>query len=245
VGAAVLAAAFAFPVGVIAGHGFTDVPTGSTFHADIEAIADAGVTLGCSPTTYCPKEFVTREQMAAFLNRLGALGPGKTPVANATKLDGLDSTQFVRSDATVQGESVCPGNQMMPALSTATYATSGSLIYATGAGLGAKCQFRLPDGATITTFRAAFRDTSNTENAGCRLEQQLRNSTSIFDIVTVQTTNAGTPGDTVLSSSSGLPEVVNNGTSTYVVHCSITGSGTDIGVFSAAVEYTFAGLPVE
>jgi len=34
--------------------------------------------------------------MAAFMNRLGALASGKTPVVNADKLDGLDSTAFSR-----------------------------------------------------------------------------------------------------------------------------------------------------
>ena len=34
--------------------------------------------------------------MAAFLNRLGALQPGKTPVVNATRLDGLDSSRFLK-----------------------------------------------------------------------------------------------------------------------------------------------------
>jgi hypothetical protein len=93
----VLTAAFAFPIGVLASHEFTDVPTSSTFHDDISAIADAGVTTGCAAGKYCPKDFVTREQMAAFLNRLGALAPGKTPVVNATKLDGKDSTAFLET----------------------------------------------------------------------------------------------------------------------------------------------------
>jgi hypothetical protein len=87
--AALLGAAVAFPLGVIASHQFTDVPTSNSFHADIDALADAGVTSGCAAGKYCPKDFVTREQMAAFLNRLGALGPGKPPVVNADKVDGL------------------------------------------------------------------------------------------------------------------------------------------------------------
>jgi hypothetical protein len=95
-GAAILllGAAIAFPLGVIASHQFADVPDSNTFHADIDAIADVGVTTGCGAGNYCPKAYVTREQMAGFLNRLGALSAGKTPVVNATKLDGLDSTAF-------------------------------------------------------------------------------------------------------------------------------------------------------
>jgi hypothetical protein len=95
IAATLLGGAVAFPLGVLASHQFADVPTSSTFHADIAAIRNAGLTTGCAPNLYCPKDFVTREQMAAFLNRLGALGAGKTPVVNATKLDGKDSTAFM------------------------------------------------------------------------------------------------------------------------------------------------------
>ena len=42
--------------------------------AHINAIADAGITLGCSATDFCPWSKVTRAQMASFLARafLGA-----------------------------------------------------------------------------------------------------------------------------------------------------------------------------
>jgi hypothetical protein len=49
---------------------------GSTFEADINAIADAGITLGCNPPVndrYCAGDTVTRGQMAAFLKRAFAL----------------------------------------------------------------------------------------------------------------------------------------------------------------------------
>jgi hypothetical protein len=48
---------------------------GSVFEADIERLAEAGVTLGCNPPDndmFCPNAPVTRGQMAAFLHR--ALG---------------------------------------------------------------------------------------------------------------------------------------------------------------------------
>lgn len=53
---------------------FTD-DDGNTFETDIDKLATAGVTKGCNPPTnteYCPDDFVTRGQMAAFLHR--ALG---------------------------------------------------------------------------------------------------------------------------------------------------------------------------
>ena len=93
--ALVLGAAIAFPLGVLASHQFSDVPNSNPYHTDIDALVDSGVTTGCGGGKYCPSAFVTREQMAAFMNRLGALQAGKTPVVNATKLDGLDSTDLL------------------------------------------------------------------------------------------------------------------------------------------------------
>ena len=55
---------------------FTDVPSSNPFVKDIAALADAGITRGCNPpenTEFCPGQSVTREQMAAFLNRTGLL----------------------------------------------------------------------------------------------------------------------------------------------------------------------------
>jgi hypothetical protein len=47
---------------------FTDDET-STHEANINRIAAAAITVGCTATTYCPNGLVTRGQMAAFLNR--------------------------------------------------------------------------------------------------------------------------------------------------------------------------------
>jgi len=56
----------------IPGDVFDDVS--GSHEANINAIADAGITLGCNPegTLYCPNDLVTRWQMAALLHR--ALG---------------------------------------------------------------------------------------------------------------------------------------------------------------------------
>ena len=48
---------------------FTDVPTGHLFFAPIEAAAAAGITTGCTATTFCPDDLVTRAQLAAFVRR--------------------------------------------------------------------------------------------------------------------------------------------------------------------------------
>jgi hypothetical protein len=92
---ALVTALVALPVGALAGHRFPDVPDDSIFHGDISAIEEAGVTTGFPDGTYRPKDLVTREQMAAFLNRGLALAPDKTPVANADKVDGMDASELV------------------------------------------------------------------------------------------------------------------------------------------------------
>lgn len=62
-----------------AGDPFTD-DDGSIFEDEIEALAAAGITLGCNPPAndrFCPKKTVTRGQMAAFLSRAyGFTSPG-------------------------------------------------------------------------------------------------------------------------------------------------------------------------
>lgn len=69
----VLGLAVAAPIAVSAAASFVDVPDTHTFSADIQWLADAGVTKGCNPPTndrFCPEGNVTRGQMAAFMHRL-------------------------------------------------------------------------------------------------------------------------------------------------------------------------------
>jgi endoglucanase len=66
---------------------FTDDDT-SVFEDDIDALAAAEITKGCSPTTFCPDRSITRGEMAAFLVR-------------AYGLEGAGPTEFVDDDASV------------------------------------------------------------------------------------------------------------------------------------------------
>lgn len=68
----VLLLILAMPFAVLASDRFADVATTNPAHADINAIATAGITAGCNPPTndhYCPAAAVTRQQMASFLRR--------------------------------------------------------------------------------------------------------------------------------------------------------------------------------
>jgi dipeptidyl aminopeptidase/acylaminoacyl peptidase len=64
--ASFLARAFALPATTT--DYFPD-DNGTTHEANINRVAAAGITSGCTPTTYCPTADVTRGQMAAFLRR--------------------------------------------------------------------------------------------------------------------------------------------------------------------------------
>ncbi len=58
------------PPNTCAGSRFTDitgVTVGATFCGFIERLAEDGITGGCTPTTFCPNDPVTRAQMAVFL----------------------------------------------------------------------------------------------------------------------------------------------------------------------------------
>lgn len=73
--------------------GFTDVPDGHVFEADIQWMKDSGVSKGCNPpanTEYCPEDATTRGHMSAFLHRLAT---GR--IVDAGTLDGHDSSEFV------------------------------------------------------------------------------------------------------------------------------------------------------
>jgi hypothetical protein len=48
---------------------FTDVPPSHPYFPWIQKMSEQGITTGCTPTTYCPDEPVTRGQMAVFIMR--------------------------------------------------------------------------------------------------------------------------------------------------------------------------------
>jgi hypothetical protein len=90
----VLAALLLIPVaGLAAESRFVDVSDASPFVGDIEWLADAGVTRGCNPPEndrFCPKDYVTREQMAAFMHRQAGYfdGDGNGVVDDAEAVGG-------------------------------------------------------------------------------------------------------------------------------------------------------------
>jgi hypothetical protein len=69
----VTTAAIIAPVAAFATGGFNDVQDSDFFADAVGWMKDNGVTVGCNPpdnTRYCPDDFVTRGQMAVFMQRL-------------------------------------------------------------------------------------------------------------------------------------------------------------------------------
>ena len=67
---------------------FADVPADyqpAVFFKSIQKLKEIGITAGCSLTSYCPATFVTRGQMAIFLERAGfnALFTANTPLLSS------------------------------------------------------------------------------------------------------------------------------------------------------------------
>ncbi len=124
----VAVAALAFPLGVLANHQFNDVPTGASYHDEVEDLVGAGITAGCGGSDYCPTSAVTRGSMAQFLVRgLSSIGHSNvelaetivladniTDVASVTiDVPSVSGTQFVHVEGSVSvfGTSAgCPCN---------------------------------------------------------------------------------------------------------------------------------------
>ena len=245
----IAAAAIAFPLGVLASHQFVDVPNSNPFHNDIDAIADAGVTLGCGGGKYCPSDFVTREQMAAFMNRLGALQAGKTPVVNATKVDGLDSTQFARSDVVVTGHANCMGIGMQPWASGMSYSADADGRFLTAGSGFFNCPIVMPDGATITALRAGVLDNNATGQAVCYLLAIPPDfgPGGYSPAFTPYSGEEEQPGIIVLEDTSITQPTVDNETYSYLAECELSAPSSgmsELALRGVSVEYTISGLPV-
>ncbi len=85
---------------------FTD-DDGSVFEAAIESLAAAGITQGCNPPTnthFCPDDYVTRGQMAAFLKRALDL-----PESNAVDFIDDDGSVFENAIQAIAADGITVG----------------------------------------------------------------------------------------------------------------------------------------
>ena len=106
----------AFGIPRVAGNRFSDVS--GTHLANINAIAEAGITLGCSSdgTLYCPNDGVTRAQMASFLRRALDLPPSVinwfTDDDGNTHEDSINRVADAGITRGCGGDEYCPGDHV-------------------------------------------------------------------------------------------------------------------------------------
>lgn len=109
-----------------ASHVFDDVSGSNIFHADIAWLADSGITMGCNPPAnnlFCPDDFVTREQMAAFFHRAA-----DSRAFDAGTLDGFDSTDFLKSSDKASDSDLLDGKDSSVFLQTGDTASDADLL---------------------------------------------------------------------------------------------------------------------
>ncbi len=73
---------------------FTDVPIGAFAASWIEELKAEGITSGCSASTYCPNEMITRAQMAVFLLRAKYGTSYNPPPASGSMFTDVPQTAF-------------------------------------------------------------------------------------------------------------------------------------------------------
>ncbi len=124
-------------------HVFSDVATSALYHSATEWLANRSITLGCSTGLYCPDDFVTRGQMALFMNRLGvALTPSFLNVSASPGALDIDTSP-----------TVCETSDFMPAFPMQARGDAWVSLRASVA-LGARLQLRYSTNAGVswTTF---------------------------------------------------------------------------------------------
>jgi hypothetical protein len=87
---------------------------GSTHEDAINRLAEAGITLGCGGTSFCPTSSVSREQMASFLRRALNLGPASrdffTDDTGSIHEDDINRVAEASITLGCGGTSFCPGS---------------------------------------------------------------------------------------------------------------------------------------
>lgn len=93
-GVAVLAAA----VGAVAADRFSDVSASHAFHDEIGWLADSGISGGFPDGTFRPSNPVSRQAMAAFMQRVAGHDPEVAPMVEAATLGGKSADDFATAD---------------------------------------------------------------------------------------------------------------------------------------------------
>ncbi|HVR76832.1 MAG TPA: S-layer homology domain-containing protein [Acidimicrobiia bacterium] len=172
----VLTLVVAVPLSVFAIDRFTDVPDSNTFHGSITWLADNKVTIGCNPPTndeFCPKDNVTREQMATFMRRLaqtfGNTGAQVTEVSDTIPIDSASGVEVLSIEVTPKHEAnvtlnahvvVATGAEQNGSVQIRRDSCSGNLVGQTTWLVAEQAGFIWLDTFAVTGFDTIVQDTT-------------------------------------------------------------------------------------
>jgi hypothetical protein len=160
----------------------------------------------------------------------------------------LADQRYVRKAQVQTGYVSCSGDGWQE-LNTAfgEHTTSGGFLTTTSNGAVFACAVNLPHGAQITAFRPTVVDNSSSELLTCWLTRVSfapgDSPGTFFLLAQAQTTAVGQPGKTTLEDSTiGGDPVVDNNNSGYATQCEIAGTGSDLGIIGASIQYSVNGV---
>ncbi len=117
--------------------GFTDVDSANTTYCSaVTYLKDKGITLGCGDgSNYCPNDYVTRLQMALFLQRAGKGGPHNTLGDYTTSIGGGDFNAVSAQYGTIGGGAANEASGELAAIGGGTQNVAGGLGATIAGGL--------------------------------------------------------------------------------------------------------------
>jgi len=131
---------------------FTDDDALRSHHGNINRLATAGITTGCTTTTYCPHAWVTRGQMMAFLYRATFLLAGQAG-AHSTGSSSTDDESSSAVPQPAEGESSAPAPSAEPVASVPPPTAAAPVALVPGP-IAAETEYRADGFAVPFTFRA-------------------------------------------------------------------------------------------
>jgi len=165
---------------------------------------------------------------------------GKVP--NAHRLDGVDSTRFVRKTDSFTRHFSCAGTAWENGMSAVGYTVDGSLKHSDGSFHAVFfCSADIPDGATVTEVSFSVKDSHQSYNVECSMwRANMKAQLGGADAMAEQVVTHGTPGDVRISDTTIDVPVIDNARFAYLLGCWV-GADSSIGLYGAVVTYTVSG----
>ena len=118
--------------------GLTDVAANASFCPSVQFLKNRAITLGCTSTTYCPNDPVTRAQMALFMNRLAtALEPVFVSASQSSAAAAVNSNGVACQTASVvvgNAPRVATANAMLYHQAASAQQVTARIVYSTDGG---------------------------------------------------------------------------------------------------------------